>query len=121
MDKVTFLALLVANKKFFVLIFCVLFGVVSGESYNVLKDSNRPKFKNILPRVIVALFVCSITTPVIDYFTLLNRYYPYCIITISCVAMQLMDWFIVDLLPATLSIFKEIIIKVVTKEKKKLK
>lgn len=118
MNRNELLAFISANKRVFVLIFCVLFGVVSGESYNILKNPNRPKFKNMLHRIFVAGFVCFVSTPIYDYFKSIKDYYPYFIMVLAAIAMQVMDWFISDFIPMLLSACKQTIIKMLTNRDK---
>lgn len=114
MNKKDLFDLVASNKKFFVLVFCVIFGVISGESYKILKFPEQPKFKKILPKIIVALFVCALCTPVIGYFKL-DGYYPYCMLGIAIMAMPILDWFIYTFFPTLLSTLLSTITSLITK------
>lgn len=114
MDKKDLLEILASNKKFFVLVFCVLFGVVSGESYKILKFPEQPKFKKILPKFIVALFVCALSTPILEYYKL-DGIYPYCMLGLSIASFPILDWFINTFVPAILSTLQGIAVTFITK------
>lgn len=110
------------NKRVLVLFFCVLFGVIGVESYNMLKQK-AGSFKLILPKIVVALFMCTICTPILEYmvahFNLKSGVYPYIIIGLAAVSMPVMDWVLLDFLPSLLSGIKTILINTLLKSKDK--
>lgn len=115
MDKKDLLELIASNKKFFVLVFCVIFGVISAESYNILKFPDRPKFRKIFPKLIVALFMCALCTPITDYLKIKSEYYPYCVLGISVISFPLLDWCINVLFPVLLSVLQTSATNLITK------
>lgn len=115
MDKKDLLELLASNKRFFVLVFCVIFGVVSSESYKILKFPTEPKFKKIFPKFIVALFVCCITTPGIEYIGWDKKYYPYSMLFIAATAMPIFEWVINILFPTLLGVLQQSAVGLITK------
>ena len=115
MDKKDLLELLASNKKFFVLVFCVIFGVISGESYKILKFPAEPRFRKILPKFIVALFVCFISTPIIEYIGWDKKYYSYCMLIIAAMAMPIFEWGMNTLFPTILSILLQSTTGLITK------
>lgn len=117
MNKAELLHLIASNKRLFVLFFCVLFGVITSESYAILKQKKGARFRHILPKLVVALFVCALCTPVIDGFKLNDKFYPYVIMLAACVSMPLLDWLILELIPSFLYTCKTVLINVLTKGK----
>lgn len=115
MDKKDLLELLASNKKFFVLVFCVIFGVISSESYKILKYPTEPKFKKILPKFIVALFMCFLVTPLIEYIGWDKKYYSYCMLVVAAMAMPLFEWCVSVLFPTLLSILQQSAVGLITK------
>lgn len=115
MDRKDLLELLASNKRFFVLVFCVIFGVIAGESYKILKFPTEPKFRKVLPKFIVALFVCFLSTPIVEYLGWDKKYYEYCMLAIAAMAMPIFEWSINILFPTILSIFQQSLSGLITK------
>ncbi len=95
MNKLTILNLLEPYGKFFVQFFCVLFGVIAQECYQVLKHDNY-KFKKVLPKLVLAWFVCLIFGSFITENKILNKFYPIIIMALAFVHRKAADWLMND-------------------------
>ncbi len=87
-----------ANQKAFVFFFCVLFGVISQESYQMLKNENS-SIKKFLPKSVVALFVCLLAGGFMEGNPYLNKYYPYVIMLMAFLHRPASDWIMKDFFP----------------------
>jgi hypothetical protein len=95
MNNVNLLDFLNSNGKVFVQIFCPVFGVVAQECYQILRD-DRYKFKKILPKLVLAWFVCLIFGTVIGQNKFLNNFYPIIILALAFVHRRAADWLMND-------------------------
>lgn len=98
MSKKDLIEFLTANQKMFVFFFCVLFGVVAQESYQMLKNEGST-VKKFLPKSIVALFVCLLASGFLQENEFLNKYYPFVIMGLAFLYRPASDWIMTDLLP----------------------
>ena len=95
MDKSTLLTFLSDNGKIFVQFFCPIFGVLAQESYQALRDDNY-KFKKVIPKLVLAWFVCLVFGSLITEDSFLNKYYPILIITLAFIHRRAADWLMND-------------------------
>jgi len=98
MSKKDLIQLLIENQRIAIFFFCVLFGVVAQESYQILKNENT-SFKKFLPKSIVALFVCMMVSGFLQENELLNKFYPFVIMAMAFLHRPASDWMMTDLLP----------------------
>lgn len=113
MDKSTLITFLIANGKWFVQFFCVLFGVIAQECYQVLKDDNY-KFKKVLYKLVLAWFVCLILGSFITDSQALKKFYPIIIMALAFLHRQGADWIAKDFFP----ILKEILLRALSNKTK---
>lgn len=99
MSKKDLIEFLTTNQKMFVFFFCVLFGVIAQESYQILKNENRSTIKKFIPKSIVALFVCVLVSGFLQENKFLNKYYPFVIMGLAFLYRPASDWIMTDLLP----------------------
>lgn len=107
MVKYNLLDFLQASGKFFLQFFCVLFGVVAQECYQILKHDNY-KFKKVIPKLILAWFVCLIFGTVIEASKLLNQAYPILIMGLAFVHRRAADWLMNDFFQVILKYLNDI-------------
>ena len=98
MSKKDLFQFLVANQKMFVFFFCVIFGVIAQESYQMLKNENST-IKKFLPKSVVALFVCLLANGFLQESAFLNKFYPWVIMALAFLHRPASDWIMTDLLP----------------------
>lgn len=91
MTKSDLLSFLTANGKLFVQLFCVPFGVLAQECYQVLKNDNY-RFRKVIPKLILAWFVCLIFGTVIGQVKSLTDLYPVLIMAFAFVYRNAADW-----------------------------
>lgn len=113
MNKNALVIFLVENVKYFVQFFCVIFGVIAQESYQVLKKETY-KFNKILFKLILAWFVCLISTPFIMEHEILKKYFPFVIMLLAFWHRPAGDFIMKDLFPMAASF----IVKALTKTAK---
>lgn len=87
--------------KLFVQVFCPLFGVLAQECYQILKIENY-KIRNILPKLVLAWFVCLIFSAFVADNKFLNSKYPYIIMLIAFCYRYAADFLVKDLFPFAL-------------------
>jgi hypothetical protein len=93
--KYSLLDFLQGNGKYFVQIFCVAFGVIAQECYQILKQ-DKYEFKNVIPKLVLAWFVCLLFGAVIEQNKTLNQYYPFLIMALAFVHRRAADWIMND-------------------------
>lgn len=98
MSKKDLFQFLVANQKMFVFFFCVIFGVIAQESYQMLKNE-KSTIKKFLPKSVVALFVCLLASGFLQESEFLNKYHPWVIMALAFLHRPASDWIMTDLLP----------------------
>lgn len=98
MNRTVLIDFLLANQKAFVFFFCVLFGVISQESYQMLKNE-KSSIKKFLPKSVVALFVCLLVGGFLEGNEYLNKYYPYIIMLMAFLHRPASDWIMKDFFP----------------------
>lgn len=103
MNKNNLFDFLNSYGKLFVQVFCPLFGVLAQECYQILKIKNY-KIKNILPKLVLAWFVCLILGAFITESTFLNKFYPYIILLIAAGYRIAADFLFKDFLPTIFQI-----------------
>lgn len=98
MNKSEIMDILVTNQKGFVFFFSVLFGVVAQECYYVLKNDSMT-FKKMLPKAIVAFFVCFLAGGFLAETNILKNYYPHAMMLMAFLHRPVADWLMSDFLP----------------------
>lgn len=99
MDKQEIIELLIKGQYYFMFAVCTVFGVISNESYLILKHPDRPKWKNFIPKVCLAFFVCILVHAAYEYKDL-NPEFEYApIIAASYLHYPLGKWIITSLFP----------------------
>lgn len=98
MNKHAFLELLIANQKGFVFFFSVLFGVVAQECYQLIKNESMT-FKKVIPKAIVAFFVCFLAGGFLAETDILKNYYPHAMMLMAFLHRPASDWLMTELLP----------------------
>jgi hypothetical protein len=93
--KYNLLDFLQGNGKFFVQFFCVAFGVIAQECYQILKH-DKYKFKKVIPKLVLAWFVCLIFGAFIEQNNFLNNFYPILIMGLAFVHRRAADWIMND-------------------------
>lgn len=91
MNKTNILAFLNSTGTLFVQIFCPIFGVIAQECYQVLKNEAY-KFKKILPKLVLAWFVCLVCGTLIEQSDFLIKVYPILILVIAFSYRKAADW-----------------------------
>lgn len=98
MNKYELTNFLIANQKGFVFFFSVLFGVVAQECYQMIKNE-AVTFKKVLPKAIVAFFVCFLAGGFLAETDILKNYYPHAMMLMAFLHRPVADWIMNDFLP----------------------
>lgn len=98
MNKEELVSFLVTNQKGFVFFFSVLFGVVAQECYQLMKH-RATTFKKVLPKAIVAFFVCFLAGGFFAEADIFKNYYPHAMMLLAFLHRPIADWIMKDFLP----------------------
>lgn len=98
MNRQQLIDILIANQKAFVFFFSVLFGVVAQECYQLIKNEAMT-FKKILPKAIVAFFVCFLAGGFLAETDILKNYYPHAMMLMAFLHRPVADWLMNEFLP----------------------
>lgn len=110
MDKYDFWTNLFAtNKRLVIALIEIIGGLITRESYYLLKTPHVSKFRQFLARAVITLFLCLLLN---GYLSELSPKYHFLllgILAISCV--PILDWFLKSFLPGALTAMKAFAIK----------
>lgn len=107
MNNYDFWAVLFAsNKKLIVSIVIVFGGLITRESYFLLKKPGASKFKMFLARAVITFFLCLLLNSYIASWTPTFHFLVLGLFALSCI--PILDWFLNSLLPAALVSLKKI-------------
>lgn len=98
MSKQELIEFLMTNQKGFVFFFSVLFGVIAQECYQMIKNESMT-FKKILPKAIVAIFVCFLAGGFLAETDILKNFYPHAMMLMAFLHRPLADWLMKEFLP----------------------
>lgn len=111
--------LFASNKRVVVAIVEILGGLITRESYLLLKRPGTSKFRLFLSRAVITVFLCLLFNSYLEELIPKYHYIILGLLAISCI--PLLEWFLQSLLPGLLKASKQAIIKSLTGIADKLK
>lgn len=111
MSKQYIIEILLSLQNGFVFCFSVLGGVLANEAYLIIKNPNHKKWNNILYKIILALFVCYISSLYYAYKGYDVRFHNGFIALCGFLHYQIGNYIIRDLFPMLGNTISQLITK----------